>query len=226
MTDPSTGTSSSLSKPSSPDSNGRADVAAKELETTVVEGAHDVGDGVKHLAKDMTASTKKGAEAQINRGKRKIVDGLGSVAGALRKTGEQLGEDDNEMLTGYLDTAADKIEDVSVYLKHRSIAHLAGDLGQFARREPALFIGGGLILGLFAGRFLKSASPSSGSSAPADTTPTTQRMGWQSPRQSGPRSSPGSTRESSNGGSPSSRGASSQPTPSSRNGGTKGVGQT
>ena len=34
---------------------------------------------------------------------------------------------------------------------------MLGDVGTFARREPAMFLGGAFVLGLLGGRFLKSS---------------------------------------------------------------------
>jgi hypothetical protein len=135
-----------------------ADHAVQDLKSAVLTGAHDLGDGVRHVAHDVIGETKKGAETRLSAGKSRAAEGLGSVANALRKTGEQLRSEQDDSLTGYLDTAAQKVDGVSHYLKDRSLSDVAGDLKSFARREPALFLGGALALGLIGGRFLKSSS--------------------------------------------------------------------
>ena len=129
------------------------------VKTTLVEGAHDLRDGVKHLADDVVGQTKKSADKQLSSGKSKAVESLGSVANALRKTGEQLRADDNDLFTRYIDQAAQKVDVASTYLEDRSIPELVDDVKQFARREPALFLAGGLVIGLVGGRFLKSSTP-------------------------------------------------------------------
>ena len=44
---------------------GNSDEAATALKTTVVDGAHDITDGVKHLAEDVIGQTRKSAESQV-----------------------------------------------------------------------------------------------------------------------------------------------------------------
>ncbi len=154
-------TSTSGTKTPELSSPKEGDAAAKALKTAVVTGAHDFTAGAKHLAEDVAGQTKKAAESQITLGKSKAADGLGSVADALRKTGDQMRLDDDGALPAYLDQAAQKVDAASSYLKDRSLSQLVGDVKQFARREPALFLGGALVVGLIGGRFLKSSHPES-----------------------------------------------------------------
>ena len=167
------------------------DPAADELKAAVVAGAHDVKDGLATLTHDAVAQTKKGAESQLTSGKERAAEGLRDVAKALRTASKQLTEDDNETLTGYIDTAASKVTDASDYLRDHSLSELTREVKTFARREPALFLGGALLLGLVGGRFLKSSTPESSASSgplptprapmrmssPSQFSPTTQRTG-------------------------------------------------
>ena len=61
----------------------------------------------------------------------------------------------------YVDQAADQVERLSEYVRERDVVQIAGDVEKFARREPALFLGGAFVLGLCAARFLKSSAQSS-----------------------------------------------------------------
>ncbi len=135
------------------------DDAVRALKTGVTDGAHDVAREMKHAAVDVAQEARKTAEAQLSNGKDRAAVGLGSVAEALRHTGEHLRADDQLGLTDYIVQAADKVEAASGYLQDRTLGQIVGDVEQFARREPALFLGGAFVLGLLGGRFLKSSQP-------------------------------------------------------------------
>jgi hypothetical protein len=109
------------------------------------------------------AATKAGTTvvAGINSQKTKAADGLGSVARALRQSGEELRtQDPSTALPQYISTAADQVERFSGYLRSNSVSDMVGGVEDFARRQPAIFIGSACVLGLLAARFLKSSSRS------------------------------------------------------------------
>jgi hypothetical protein len=135
----------------------QADKAAIALKTSVLTDAHDLTDEAKHVAGDVVTHARKSAENQISGGKDRIAEGLGSVAKAIRHTGEELRSKDEAGLTEYVTRAAAQVETASEYLKDRSLSEVLEDVGSFARREPAMFLGGAFVLGLIGGRFLKSS---------------------------------------------------------------------
>jgi len=59
----------------------------------------------------------------------------------------------------YMGRAASQVENVARYLHDKNLGQVVGDLESFARREPVLFVGGALVVGLLGGRFLKSTAP-------------------------------------------------------------------
>jgi hypothetical protein len=148
-----------LKSNTSPDqsSTEQADHAALALKSSVISDAHDLTDEAKHVASDVITHARKSAETQISGGKDRVADGLGSVAEAIRHTGEQMRSKDEAGLTEYVVRAADQVEAAADYLKERSLGDVLGDLGSLARREPAMFLGGAFVLGLVGGRFLKSS---------------------------------------------------------------------
>ena len=156
-----------ISTSTTPDSS---DQAATALKTTVVDGAHDISDGVKHLAEDVIGQTRKSAESQVASGKERAAESLNGVASALRKTGEHLRAEDQDGFTQYFDQAAQRVDAVSGYIRTRTLPELVTDVEGFARRDPALFVGGALVLGLLGGRFLKSSRPAIVRPTPAPAT--------------------------------------------------------
>jgi len=104
--------------------------------------------------------------------KDRAAEGLISVAHALRQTSQQLREQDQQAVTGYIESAASQVERISNYLKHNDLGGLIDDVEHFARRQPALFLGGTFVLGLLGARFLKSSRPPTGAPGryPGSTT--------------------------------------------------------
>jgi len=133
------------------------DEAAAALKSSVVSEAHELKESAKELVDGAVSQARDSAQAQISTGKDRLAQGLGSVAEAIRHTGEQLREGEQSSLTQYVSRAADGVEAASEYLKEKSIADVVGDVSNFARREPAVFLGGAFVLGLLGGRFLKSS---------------------------------------------------------------------
>ena len=94
--------------------------------------------------------------------KSKAAEGLGSVAQALRQTSDQLRDKDQGPLHQYVASAADQVERFSGYLRSKNVNEMVSEIEQFARRQPALFLGGAFMLGLLGARFLKSSSQGTG----------------------------------------------------------------
>jgi len=109
------------------------------------------------------AATEAGRKAVtgINSQKTKAAEGLGSVAQALRQSGETLRSKNPETpIPQYISSAADQVERLSGYLRANSVGDMVNGLEQFARSQPALFIGSAFMLGLIGARFLKSSGRS------------------------------------------------------------------
>ena len=94
-------------------------------------------------------------ESQLDR----AADILASVADAVRRTGDEL-EEDEPRIAGFVGGAAGQVDRASIFLRGKRMDEVVRDAESFARSQPALFIGGAIALGALAARFLK-ASPSS-----------------------------------------------------------------
>jgi hypothetical protein len=120
----------------------------------------------QQVASDLADKATRTAERQFSGGKERAVQVIGQVAEALRHSGQTLASStDMPMVKDYLGRAASKIDGLSGYLQRKSLTDVVGDVEQFARREPALFTGGALLLGLLGGRFLRSSQPNGSASS-------------------------------------------------------------
>jgi hypothetical protein len=114
-------------------------------------GADGGGQGLMH-------SLQQQASSALSSQKVRAADSMKPVIDAVRQTGESLREK-NGTIAGYADSAASQLERFSTQLRDRDVSELMDEVSAFARRQPALFIGGGVALGLIAARFLKSSAP-------------------------------------------------------------------
>jgi hypothetical protein len=106
----------------------------------------------------IVGKAKERATAQLSTQKDRATDGLGSIARAVRQSTSSLRENQQETVAQYVEKAADHIERFSNTLREKDVDELLREAQQFARRRPALFIGGSFAVGLLAARFLKSSS--------------------------------------------------------------------
>jgi len=118
------------------------------------EAAGDIADRTTTLVQERVTDTVGGQMTRAG-------DVLESVAQAIRTTGQQLRQEQPQV-AGFADTAASQVERFAGRIRTSSPGDMVADAEQFARRQPAVFLGGALLLGAVAARFLK-ASPEAGS---------------------------------------------------------------
>jgi hypothetical protein len=92
-----------------------------------------------------------------------VADSLKQVGGSLREADDETGI--TELTAKYGESLANQIEQISNYFERKDVREMMRDVESFARRNPALFIGGAFTLGLLAARFLKSSSQQQSSNA-------------------------------------------------------------
>jgi len=124
---------------------GEASSAASELKARASEGYAAAKEEVAHRAEGAKGS---------------IADELSGVAQALRHaTGEMRDNSTSRKAVGWV---ADSLNDASQAIRNRETSQLMNDISGFARRNPALFLGGAALVGFALSRFAKaSASRSS-----------------------------------------------------------------
>jgi hypothetical protein len=124
---------------------------SKSTTDRLTNEAQDKSKEVVDKAKDTAMNTM---ESQKSR----AANNIGNVAEALRQTGKQLRNQDQQGFSRMADTAADRLEQFSDDLQNKDFNEMMDDVEDFARRDPELFLGGAVVLGLLAARFLKSSN--------------------------------------------------------------------
>ena len=118
-------------------------------------------DGLADQAKQQASSLRQSVEAsamtQLGTQKHRATAGLGQISHALHQTGSQLREQQSPA-GEYLDRAASQVDRVGGYLQQRDVREIFTDVEGFARRQPAVVMGGALLLGFLASRFVKSSN--------------------------------------------------------------------
>lgn len=121
-----------------------------------MEHSNSTNDG--NAQRGVMNRVKETASAQLSSQKNRATDGLGSIASAVRETSRPLREKKQDAIAEYVEKAADQLEQFSTRLRERDVNELVNDAQQFARRRPAVFIGGAFLVGVAAARFLKSSA--------------------------------------------------------------------
>jgi vacuolar-type H+-ATPase subunit E/Vma4 len=132
---------------------GRAGDTTGQVRETVENAAGQAKEKAGELVDEGRRQVRSQAEGQKNQATRQ----LGQIRSALNETAGNLRQRDQNAIAGVIDGAADRVETVSRYLQTHTVSDLISEAENFARREPALFIGGAMMLGVFASRFLKSS---------------------------------------------------------------------
>ena len=146
--------------PSEPTSN----VGSQPNSGTMTEQAKHA---VLNVANQATEKASERVESGIARGKDRTARALGAVAQSLRSVSSELHQQNEQGIGRFVDRAADRADEIVNRLNNADPDTLLDDIEAFARREPAVFIGGAIAIGLVAARFLKSSRRGQGRSTPS-----------------------------------------------------------
>jgi uncharacterized protein YjbJ (UPF0337 family) len=119
--------------------------------------AEQIAGQAQDAAAQVAGRARQQATSQLEVQKERAVDGLQTIAQALRSTGEQLDQQEQASIGRYAEQAADRVEDLTNFLRTRDVPQLLDETQTFARRQPGLFLGGAIVLGFVFGRFLTSS---------------------------------------------------------------------
>lgn len=110
---------------------------------------------VTHVAGDVADRALAKVNEQFDSKSDKAVETMETVASAIRETGAKL--KGVGPLADVAEQAADGVDKVAQFFDGKHVGDVFRDVERFARREPAIFIGAALAVGLIGGRFLKSS---------------------------------------------------------------------
>jgi hypothetical protein len=141
-------------KPQGEDVAGTARRAAEQAR----EKAQELGHRAVEQAKSTAESAKQRAESMADEGRNRLAGRIEGVARALKRTASTMQEEDDKEVSNIADQLGTQIEKVSGWLQEHDTRDIIWRVENFARRQPAVFLGGAFVLGLAAARFLKSSA--------------------------------------------------------------------
>lgn len=126
--------------------------------------ARSLIDQAKETAGQAYDAVTERAATSLDERKTTVSSGLSAVADSLRQAGDDLSvkQADNglaNLAARYTSTTSQKLNDVARYFEQTDVRGMVRDAENFARRNPALFIGAAFAAGILAARFLKSTPP-------------------------------------------------------------------
>lgn len=125
-----------------------------EAVLTAQDAMSDVTSEASRLAKDAREKAMSFAEEHKGR----AAEQISSLTTALNKAADELETSDQAQIAKYARTVAGGLDKFSTNLRDKGIDELLGTVGDFARRQPAIFMGVAALLGFAASRFALSTA--------------------------------------------------------------------
>jgi uncharacterized protein YjbJ (UPF0337 family) len=143
---------------SNKDATGAIADQAKNVADQAKGAATDVLNQTQQVAGQAIEQAKGALVTQIKTQKDNAVGALDGLTQALHQTGQSLRQSGQGVFGDYADTLAGQLDQAIGYLKQNDVEDLARQTQEFARSQPALFLGGAFVLGIAVARFLKSSN--------------------------------------------------------------------
>jgi hypothetical protein len=124
--------------------------------------AQQAGARVREQASHATGQVQEHAKAFLSEQKGVAADHIEGVAKVLHETVDQLRQRSPGAVTDYAERAVGGLDSLADALREQDVRALVGQVEDFARRQPVLFIAGTVAIGFALARFLKSSSRSGG----------------------------------------------------------------
>ena len=137
--------------------NGSAKTGNGAARSGAESAAHGGANGT--TASDVLGGVKQRVTSRVDEQKNRAADGLGGIADVFRSASNEL-RNENETLASYVDMASDQMRRFADQIRQKGVADLLDDVHAFARRRPAVFIGGAFLIGIGIARFLKASDRS------------------------------------------------------------------
>ena len=113
-------------------------------------------DEVKGEASKLAEQARRRAELAADEYRNRAAEQGHSMADRLRAAGHEFGS--GSLPDRYVGRMADSLSDAADAFSRKDLGSLIADSASFARRNPAAFVGGAMLLGFAAARFLKASS--------------------------------------------------------------------
>jgi len=130
---------------------------ARQAGMAAADHARDVASEARARASSLAGTLKESATSIGEAQKDKAAEALESVAKAIHQTGAQL-EGNQEWAARLVERGAAELNTLATSLRRNDIEGLIGNLGDLARRQPAVFVGASMAAGFLLTRIGRLAA--------------------------------------------------------------------
>jgi F0F1-type ATP synthase membrane subunit b/b' len=131
---------------------------ARSAADEAVAGVRGKAAEMRQQAEGMVEDARRQAQELAGEQKNLAAERVNGFASALRHASSDLDEQGQSMVSGFVRQAADGLESFSGAMQRNDVDDLVGSIEDFARRQPAVFIGSAVLAGFGIARFMKSSS--------------------------------------------------------------------
>jgi hypothetical protein len=139
--------------------NGSTTAAGSGAAYSAANGKTNGGANGGNASSGLLGGIQQRVTSRVDEQKNRAADGIGGIADVIRNATDEL-RTENEALASYVDMASDQMRKFADQIRERGVGDMMDDVSRFARRRPALFIGGAFLVGIGIARFLKSSNAS------------------------------------------------------------------
>lgn len=129
-------------------------------------------DDVKEMGTELIAAVRNSATGLLSEQRNQAADQIAAIGEAVRHTGDSFEHDTGWPIGRYAAEAARQIGDFAETVRSRPWGDMAGDIEDFARRQPIWYMAAAVGIGFIAGRLLRSSAPPPAAYRPSPTPST------------------------------------------------------
>ena len=141
---------------------------AGDAMSATTDTARDKFKEAADAAKDVTSGTADQLQGQVREKQRSGADFIERFAGNIREAARAF-QNDAPFAARGIDSAAEYVKDAAEKIRNGSFRELVDNATDFAKRQPAAFLGISVVAGFAAVRFLRASGDGASSSSRSDT---------------------------------------------------------
>lgn len=135
-----------------------------EMKDDLQKSGEELSQTMKSKRDEVTTEASKEAKSQAEGAKSYAADEMEDFSHVAEATAGALSDENHEKLSSYVNDMAAYVGNMAESLRNRSADDLVHEAKRMARKNPTLFIAGGIALGLGISRVAKSGTQGAGAS--------------------------------------------------------------
>ncbi|BBA36747.1 uncharacterized protein sS8_4824 [Methylocaldum marinum] len=139
-------------------SSTQGGTATETGRTDVRTEAKQAAGEMKHEMQRLKDEARQRGESLLKGQRDAAASEIGGMAEALHKAAQQLNQQEQSTTARYVDRAAEALDKMVYTLREGDLRSMVKKTEDFARRNPGIFFGGSVLVGLMLTRFLKSSA--------------------------------------------------------------------